>query len=277
MIEIIFALALSLQDAPPANAVPTDKEADEAVVTLKKSFADSGEQGRIAAIREACKVKHETVIRAVSAVLTNEPETVRVAAALALGDVDHPSSAQALMSAIGPNEQKALVLSAVARALGKLQWQSCVPQLNGIVKKVGDADIRPAMPEVLDALGAIGSVSSVDPILDLFEKLSGPRREPWANEGQILGSARRALSAITGGDTSSWREFRDWWKDNKAKLLQGAKTTWWVKATQQRVECGVGEKPPADSVQVAQRITDAPQPKPERGAKQEGERKKKDK
>ena len=34
MIEIIIALALSLQDAPPASALPTDKEADEAVATL---------------------------------------------------------------------------------------------------------------------------------------------------------------------------------------------------------------------------------------------------
>jgi HEAT repeat protein len=265
MIHTVLLLAL-LQEPAPASAIPTDKDAEAAVKTLKEALgASNADDSKIAAVKEALKTCHERVIKASGELLNDPSDRVKVGVALAIGDTDHPASVDMLHAALTAHLKKPMVLAAVAQALGELGWEASAPRLNELVTKVGDADIRPALADVMKAIGAIGSVSSIDCLVDLLKKLQGPRRNPWPNEGELIKAAQGALRAITGGDAGKGSDFEDWWKTVKAASLAGAKTTWWSKKSHERVTLAVGEKPPADSIAVGVRVTDPPA---EAGAKE---------
>lgn len=262
---ITLLLALSLQEVRP-----TDKEVDEALQKLKAALAESGEEGQIDALREALQIRHEKIIKAVGSILTSGTEKVRIGAALALGDVDHPASVDALIAAVSPNTKTATVLAAIAESLGKLGWEKGVAPLHELVKKVGDDVVRDALPQVLAALGQIGSPASVDPLYDFLRKLKGPRRDPWPNTNELIRAGEQALKAVTGGDASKINEFDDWWKDNKGSLTANAKKTYWVKKTAERVTVGPGERAPADSLLLGTRLVEPAQPKEKGGKKKKG-------
>lgn len=248
---------------------PTDKEAEEALEKLKTALADSGEQGQIDALREALQVKHEKVIKAVGQLLGTGSEKVRIGAALALGDVDHPASVDVLAAAISANMKTASILAAIAQSLGKLGWEKGAGPLHELVKKVGDDIVRDALPDVLAAIGQIGSPTSVDPLYDFLRKLKGPRRDPWPNTNELIRAGEQAIKAVTGGDASKINEFDDWWKENKASLTANAKKTYWLKKTYERVTVAPGEKAPADSMLLGTRMVEPAQPK-EKGKKKKG-------
>jgi len=258
MINALMLLCL-LQDPAPASLIPTDKDADAAVKKLKEDLsASNADDAKIAAVKEALKTSHERVIKTSGELLSDPSDRVKVGVALAIGDTDHPASADMLHAALTTYQKKPMVCAAVAQALGDLGWEASAPRLNELVTKVGDPDIRPALPDVMKAIGAIGSVSSIDCLVDLLKKLQTARRNPWPNEGELIKAAQGALRAITGGDVGKGADFEDWWKTVKAASLAGAKTTWWSKKTHERVTLAIGEKAPADSLAVGVRITDPP-------------------
>src|SRR5689334_18197476 len=82
----------------------------------------------------------------------------------------------------------------VIKAVGELGWQSAAGRLNEMLSKVGEADVRPLLPDVLQTLGQLGSAGSVDPIIDLLTKLeNGGRKNPWPNEGPMRRAGEDAL------------------------------------------------------------------------------------
>jgi HEAT repeat protein len=275
MLTLMLALAL-VQDPAPANAVPTDKDAEAAVKKLKEAIAASNaDDSKIAAVKEALQTKHERVIKDVGLLLGDGSEKVRVGVALAMGDTDHPACVDMLIAAVSASEKKPITLAAAAKALGTLGYEAGARKLNGYVDRAGDADIREALPEIMDALGAIGSISSIDPLCDIIRKLEGPRRNPWPNEANLRGSARKALQAITGIPESKIQDWEDEWKSAKAGLMASAKVTYWLKKTHERVTQGATDKAPADAIIVGTRLTDPPAPAGEKGDGKGGGRKKK--
>jgi len=246
----LLLVALLAQDP-----VPTEKDGDAAVRKLKDECAKATIEGKIAAIQEAVKTEHERVLKAIGEMLLNEADPVRVAAATALGNADHPASADALAAAVLPNLRREEVLPAILKAIAELGWQSPAGRLNDLLSKVGDADVRAALPNVIDALGKLGSPSSIDPLIDLLLKLeNGGRKNPWPNEGPMRREAESALRAITGMDLRRVADWNAWWTANQEVLRQKMSRTYWVKKSQDRVDLGATEKAPADAVLVASRL-----------------------
>lgn len=234
---------------------------EETLRTLKAALAKEDAAGRLAAARKALETPHERVIRAVGELLVSDTEEVRIGAAAALADVDHPVSAEVLVRALAANERRAEVVAALSTALVELGWQSACPALEGMLKRVGVAEVRDVLPPVVEALGQLGSASSIDPLLDLLRLFEGPRRAPWKGEAELRRKADAALQAITGYAGRSSRDFDDWWKANRGSIQAGARRAWWLKKTGERVETGSADKAPADALLVATRLVDPPAPR----------------
>src|SRR5258705_13904347 len=95
----LMAALLALGQDP----VPTDKDGEAAAHKLREEAARSSIDGKIAALQEALKTEHEKVIKAVGEMLVTEADSVRIAAATALGSVAHPAPAGELTAARTPN------------------------------------------------------------------------------------------------------------------------------------------------------------------------------
>jgi HEAT repeat protein len=239
----------------PLQDLPSDEDAERAVRELKKGLQETADDAKIAALREALKVVHEKVIRAVGDLLTSASDTVRVACADALRDIDHPASVAVLTAAIPANLKTPSVAGAIVRALGRLGWESAAAPLHDLLKRAADAATK---EEVVGALGQIGSVSSIKVLFEMLPRLKDGNEE----ERKLRRRAITALDqiAIRKEDkkpgTTGFTE--KWWEDNRERLLAGVRRTYWSKKTHERTVVGPGEKPPADSVLVCTRITDAP-------------------
>jgi len=262
----------------PQDAVFTDKDAEEAVRKMKADFEGASIEKRIAAVQEALKIEHERVIRAVGDLFVKEPNPIRVAAARALAEADHPASAEVLLKALAANQNRVEVFPEIVKALGALGYQSACPPLHELVKKSGDPDVLVMLPEVIDALGALGSLTSVDPLIDFLRKMEG-RRNPWVNEAQLRVSTDRALAAITG---QAFRRSLDWdnyWRQNAEFLKAGVTRTYWLRKSQGRIDVNLRDKTPPDSVFVAARavpVQAKPAEDPQREARREARRKRRE-
>jgi len=250
MMLTLLLLSLLVQDP-----VPTDKDGEAAAKKLKEECAKSSIDGKIAAIHEAVKTEHEKVIKAVGELLISEADPVRIAAATALGSVDHPATADVLLNAVQPNLKREDVLAAVLKAMGELGWQTPVGALNQLLAKVGEPEVRAILPEVITTLGQLGSISSIDPLIDLLMKLeNGARRNPWPKEGEMRKGGEEALRLITGADVRGAPQWEAWWKSNQDTVRAKATRIYWLKKTQDRVAAGPTEKTPPDAILVASRI-----------------------
>ncbi|HZE98208.1 MAG TPA: hypothetical protein VE981_14350 [Planctomycetota bacterium] len=252
----LLLAAILLQDP-----VPTDKEGEAAAHRLREEAGRSSIEGKIAALQEALKTEHEKVIKVVAEMMLTEADSVRIAGAAALAQVDHPASAEALAAAIAPNLHREEVMAAIFKAIGELGWQSPAGRINELVPKVGEVDVRAVLPDAVKALGMLGSLSSVDPLIDLLMKLeNGGRRNPWPNEGALRRSSEDALRNITGMDFHKVAEWESWWRGNQELVRTRLTRTFWIRKTQDRVDIAPIEKVPADSLLVASRMHTAAAP-----------------
>jgi HEAT repeat protein len=249
MIALVFCLLVP-QDGPF-----TEKDAEDALKKMRADFDGASIEKRVAALQEALKIEHEKVIRVMGDIFVKEPNPIRVAAAKALAEVDHPASVEVLLKVMPANQNRMEVMPEILKALGELGYQSACPALHEYVKKVGDPDVRAFLPEVIEALGQLGSLASVDPLVDIIRKMEGGRRNPWANEGALRGGADRALQAILGQNFNRSLDWDNYWRQNEAFLKAGLTRTYWLKKTQQRIDAGSLEKVPADAVLVAARLS----------------------
>ena len=251
---ILFFAAFLLQDAP---AVPTKEDAAGTLERFYEAVRQGAEAERIDAAREALQTPHSDVIKSVGKLLTKDTERVRIAVALALGDVDHPTSVQVLNAGVRANLKFKAVLAAIATSQGKLGWESSASSLHQLLKDIGKEEIRAIIPEAIKALGAIGSTSSIEPLLDLLAKLQNNRkRKPWKNTKKMKNDAIAALKAITGGKENNHLKWRAWWKENQKELFTGASKTYWFWASHEREAIGIREKSPKESVLVGIRIVE---------------------
>jgi HEAT repeat protein len=245
-----------------AQAVPGEAEADAAVATLKAALVDADENARIAALRKALETPHEKSIKAVAEALSGDIERVRIEIAAALGDVDHPASADALAAAVLKNYRRPDVLKALLAALAELQWQRPCPVLEKLVGQAADNDIREALPDIIDALGALGSTSSLPALFELLHKIEGPRRSGWSNEKRLQDRALAALASITGTDLRRGPDFEEWWRQIGSSMKSSASRVFWLPKTHERVAVGAQERAPADGLLVSSRIAEPKDRKP---------------
>ncbi len=252
MNTLILITALFLQDA---SAPPTKEDATEALREFREAFNGGGENVRVDAAKDALGTPHTDVIKTVGKLLTKDTERVRIGVALALGEVDHPNSVQALNTGLRANLTTSSVLAAIVTSQGKLGWESSAASLHILLKDVGKEDIRAVVPDAIKALSAIGSASSIDPLLDLLSKLQNNRkRNPWKGTKNMKNDAIAALKAITGGKEKNHMKWRAWWKENQKSLLSGATKTYWSWETHQREDTGIRDKAPKESVLVGLRL-----------------------
>jgi len=238
--------------------LPTDAEADATLKTLKDELAQRGIEGRVAALKEALKTAHEKVIKAIADPLSKDADSVRIPAAHALSEVDHPASVQVLLEAIPANLNRPEVMNAISAALGTLGWEMAAGPLNELVKKVGETEVRAILPGVVRALGEIGSLSSVEVLAEFLVRVQGPRRNPWPNEGPIVSASENALRTITGADFRRGTDWEEWWKTRQGDLAGKLKRTYWSRKSHERTTIAPGEKAPEDSLLVVARLTDSP-------------------
>ncbi len=241
------------------QSVPSDEDAERALKELRKALQESGDDVKIAAIKTALKVDHETVIKAVGELLTSGTDPVRSAGALALGEVDHPASVAALTAAIQANRKKPSNLGAIARALGQLGWESAAAPLHDLMEDSGDRDIRECLGDIVRAVGQIGSATSVKPLQDLNMRLKDS--DEAGRKAALRVNPALEQIAIRKEDKREGRTgfSAKWWKENQERLLALAKRTYWSKKTHQRTVVEPGAKAPPDSVLVGVRITDRPE------------------
>src|SRR6185295_5373044 len=111
----LLLLALLVQDS-----APSDTDAEAALRKFREDCRNSAAEGRIAALRDVVKTRHERVARAVGEMLIVEADPVRIAAAAALGDLDHPASSEALSDALRTNLRRDEVVRAILKTIGEL-------------------------------------------------------------------------------------------------------------------------------------------------------------
>jgi hypothetical protein len=239
-----------------AQAVPADADADRAVAAWRAACAGAMEDARIAALKTALETPHEKVLRAVAEVFTADTEKVRLAAAPAFGEVDHPAAVDALVAALLANYRRPEVLKVLLDALAELGWQRACPALEKLVAQVAAEDVREVLPEVLELLGKLGAVSSIGPLCDLLRKIEGPKKSGWSNERRLHDRALSALAAITGMPFRKGADCEDWWRSNAAALKPTALRVYWLPKTHERVAVAPHEKAPADAVLVWSRLTE---------------------
>ena len=85
---LIFAALLFQDPAPAPASVPTKEDAAEALKEFRTALKAGGEASRIDAAKEALGTPHSDVIKTVAKLLKKDTERVRIAIAIALGEIE---------------------------------------------------------------------------------------------------------------------------------------------------------------------------------------------
>jgi hypothetical protein len=240
--------------ATPQKASPaTDEEAEVALATFKKAMTADLASAQMAAIKEVAKVRHEKVIRAIAPYLRSTHPDVATSAAIQLGELDHPVSSETLLSGIGPNDKRPVVLGAIFTSVGKLGYETASGPLLSLMDKVNDDGWKKVLEEAVNAVGRIGNPKAVDPLIDWRKRQPGGGwGGRWGgggggggnNSGRIWGAVDRALKSITGGDEESTADWEKWWKANRADLMSNATVTYRCKVSWERYDGQFNKRAP---------------------------------
>lgn len=265
---ILATLALlALQADPPE----TKEDCKKALDAFHDSYKTGGEPGRVAAVEGLAKHKCPNAIAALAPLLMGDSEKVRIAAAKALGGMDHPKALEALTEAVTPNEGVKDVFDAVLKALLAIDWEAGAEPLNALLSKYHEKGMIDEVRAVLPVLGSLGSASSVEPLLHLLEhaetqgRAQGTGRYRSAGNpklGALDAPIKAALQAITGGNEPNYQKWRDYWRTNRDSLQAQAVLVYRCKLTGKRFEqkasesqvCPYHDKAEKDGVLVKTRL-----------------------
>jgi HEAT repeat protein len=166
------------------DPLPGDEQAEAAVEEFRLAIGrpDAGEDDRVLAIRTLGKVVHPKTLAVLVPILTREPATYRIAAALVLANFGRlEETPDALVKAYRdpanqPQSMRAVRIR-ILQSLGKLKSISAVGLVNAAILD-RDAWIARA---AASAAGQIRDISSIDPLirrLQLLESWEGVRHVP---------------------------------------------------------------------------------------------------
>jgi HEAT repeat protein len=233
------------------NGTSESKEEIKAAVDqFKTALRQSSDGARVAAIDALAKHHCLEAVAALAPLLTSDTEAVRIAAAKAVGGIDHPASLEALSLALPPSEASKTVFDAVVKALVTLDWEAGAEPLNALLTKYHEKGMLDEVHTVITALGSLGSQTSVDPLLRLLEHAENEgksgRTGKFRSAGNpklvaLEGPIKAALQAITGGNEPNYHKWKDWWGSNRDRLQAGAVITYRCKLTGNRWEQKAGE------------------------------------
>jgi HEAT repeat protein len=241
-------LLLALQNGSAENK----EEIKAALQQFKTAIHQSADASRIAAIDALSKHHCQEAVAALAPYLTGDTDAVRMAAAKAVGGIDHPASLEALSQALTPNEATRSVFDAVVKALVTLDWEAGAEPLNALLSKYHEKGMLDEIHVVITALGSLGSETSVDPLLRLLEHAENEGKKGRAGKFRSPGNPKlvaleapikAALQAITGGNEGTYHKWKEWWGANRDRLLASAVLVYRCKATGKRWEQKAGEAP----------------------------------
>jgi hypothetical protein len=208
------------------------------------------ESARISGIDALSKHHCVPAIAVIAPLLQAPEETVRVAAARALGAMEHLEAVEALAGSLTANESSKAALEAIVKALQTLDWEAGAEPLNSLLVKYHEKGMMDELKPVIQTLGSLGSASSVDPLLKLLEhaeneaqggRVGKVRSTPNPKLKALEGPIRSALQAITGGTEPNYRTWREWWQANRERLVESATIVYRCRLTGKRWEQKSGE------------------------------------
>ncbi|MEK7465817.1 MAG: hypothetical protein AAB074_00255 [Planctomycetota bacterium] len=197
------------------NAAPTNAEAQAAIGKLRDTSKPRDESGWKAAIAEAARCRHASVVFELSAFLKSDSEAQRVSAAEALGTMQGLAEpAKALVAAIAPNVARVATLEALLKALGALGDPAAVPTLKADALAwlcEAGADRGRALNAAAEALGGIRCKGSVEALIELKAKCSGGPGQPTAVRNATATRIHASLTKLTGVTVLPKGDLAKWW------------------------------------------------------------------
>jgi hypothetical protein len=215
MKRFLIFLALLPAAAGYAEDAPTNADAQAAIGRLRDTSKGRDEASWKAAIAEAAKCRHASVVFELSGFLKSDSEAQRVAAAEAIGTMKgQADAAKALVAAIAPNVPRVATLEAILKGLGALGDATAVPTIKASALAwicEANADRGRALNAAAEALGGIRSKSSVEALIELKAKCSGGPGQPTAVRNATATRVHAALTKLTGVAALPKGDLGKWW------------------------------------------------------------------
>jgi len=233
------AILLVLAVAPGAQ---DEKAAEEALEAFKTAYKSTSEADRVAAVNELAKVHHAKTLARLSALLTADGPSVRLAAAKGISgfvELKKPS-ASALSGALSGNAKETTVHAGLYEALGKLEEPTSVPTLHRGFEEKETVVAKAAV----QASGQVGQAASIEPLIDLLKKSEKIQKaaagggvdfttsgtggaagqnftvrsddSPAKRAQELVPIINKALTEITHESNGSYETWNAWWSKNKA-------------------------------------------------------------
>ncbi|MBI5368613.1 MAG: HEAT repeat domain-containing protein [Planctomycetes bacterium] len=224
--------------APPPDA--TAEEVKTALDAFKKASVDRDEAKRIAALDGLAGVRHPQIYQTLARFLTTDTETVRIAAARALGGFEDGRCLPHLEAALGAGKVPDKVLTALYDAIGNCHDARAVPGLGKFlrsrglkydVKKTKEEDATLPVAAAIAALGKIKVRESVENLLKYGEDLTAPGQNvsgpPNDVRSDYVRKTQEAVAAALGMKTRDFpgteiEDYVKWWRENKNKAFAPA-------------------------------------------------------
>lgn len=268
---VAMMLALALQQA----ALADKDDCKVAVEEFKSTMRGTPEGARISAIDTLSKHVCPDAIAAIAVHLTQDTEAIRMAAARAIGGMDHPKSLEVLLAGLIPSEAEKNLFDALIKALQALNWEGGAVPLNGLLSKYHEKNMTDEIHLIVPALGSLGSPTSVEPLLKLLEHAENEGKSSRAGKLRAAGNpkllaleapVKAALKAITGGNEPNHQKWKEWWGANRERLMASAVLVYRCKVTGKRWEqkasepaaCPNHDKPEKDGQLVKTRLRPGP-------------------
>lgn len=210
-----------------------DKENEENLKKFNKAMANPSPAARAAACADLGRTPFDKGALALGNVLSTETDSVKIAAAEALGNFkDYKKIATPmLLAALNQNAKEPKVLEAIFKGLGKLDDDSA---LTTIHHYFDDKDSVIANAAILSAAD-IRNASSMDPLIALmkkYEKIEEQAKKggggygvnvPYAGDDpkgklakDVLPTIIKGLQKIANEKWATPKEWEIWWNKNKA-------------------------------------------------------------
>jgi hypothetical protein len=217
-------LASALLAQSPEEAKAAADAAKPKVEELKTALKGKEEDPKIAAITGCGEAPHPTTAVALAPLLGDSSETIRIAAAKALGKMKGlAEAAKALHGGLGANDEKSKVLDAIFDAIGEVNHGSsvavCKDWINHRITKRDGAD-QPGINSAITAMGALKWKGAVSALIDLGKKnivangARGGKGMRWKDDVRF----NRSLQRLTGESFEDMDAWDDWWKKSAGKF-----------------------------------------------------------
>lgn len=233
MSKAIATLGLLAALVSPAWAGDT-KEEQEALKAFNKAMQNPSPAARASACADLARTPFDKAAITLGNVLNTEADTVRIAAAEALGGFKEYKkiATPLLLAGLNANAKEPKVVEAIFKGLGKLGDESALPTIHNYFD---DKDAAIANASILSA-GAIGKVASMDPLMALlkkYEKIDEQAKKgggggygvnvPYAGDDpksklakDVLPTIIKGLQMIANEKWATAKEWEIWWNRNKA-------------------------------------------------------------